>query len=67
MFWIRADDAHHALAVNHFALITNFSDGSTNLHLKLSQLFTCIDTLFVRDSNHMATTQPERGPPEEFE
>ena len=32
MFRIRADHAHDSLAVNHLALVANFSDGSPNLH-----------------------------------
>ena len=27
MLWVDADNAHHALAVNHLALITNLFDG----------------------------------------
>ena len=39
MLWISADDSHHALAVNHLALITNFFDGRTYLHWTLSISF----------------------------
>ena len=35
MFWICADDAHHALAVDYLALIANLSDGCTYLHKAL--------------------------------
>jgi hypothetical protein len=33
VFGVRADHAHHTLAVNDFALVTDFSDGSPNLHV----------------------------------
>jgi hypothetical protein len=32
VFWVGADYAHYALAVNHLALITNLLDGRTYLH-----------------------------------
>ena len=39
MLGVVADNAHHALAVNHLALVTNFFDGRTYLHYTLSILF----------------------------
>jgi hypothetical protein len=37
---IRADHAHYAFAVNHLALIANFSDGSPNFHVQYRLLIT---------------------------
>src|SRR5438552_17034811 len=39
MLGIDTDNAHHTLAVNHFALITNLFDGRTYLHWTLTILF----------------------------
>ena len=39
MLGIVANDAHHSLAVNHLALVTNFLDGRTYFHCTLSILF----------------------------
>jgi len=39
VFWVGANYAHHALAVNHLALITNLFDGRTYLHWTLSISF----------------------------
>ena len=39
VLWIGANYAHHALAVNHLALITNLFDGRTYLHYTLSISF----------------------------
>ena len=39
VFWVGADYAHHTLAVNHLALITNLFDGRTYLHYTLSISF----------------------------
>ena len=39
MLWVDADNAHHTLAVNHLALITNLFDGRTYLHWTLSISF----------------------------
>ena len=44
MLRIRANYAHDSLAVNHLALVANFSDGSPNLHLKHRSLVTICDT-----------------------
>jgi hypothetical protein len=35
---ILANDANHALAMNHLALVTNWLYGCTNLHFKLLNL-----------------------------
>ena len=39
MLGVDANNAHHTLAVNHFALVTNLFDGRTYLHWTLSILF----------------------------
>jgi len=38
MLGVRANHTHHALAVNHLALIANFSDGSPNFHVTIIYL-----------------------------
>ena len=39
MLRIDADNAHHALAVNHLTLVTNLLDGRTYLHGTISISF----------------------------
>ena len=57
MLGVDANHAHHTLAVNHLALITNLFDGRTYLHRNtLDLIYT--GKLCGRDSNRRATTQP---------
>ena len=64
MLWISADHSHHTLAVNHLALVTNLSDGSTYFHFEPNSIYN--GKLCARDSNRREITQPKLDRREEF-
>ena len=57
MLWISADDSHHALAVNHLALVTNLSNGSAYFHFEPNSIYN--GKLCAHDSNRKEITQPK--------
>ena len=56
MFRVSANHAHHAFAVDDFALVTNFSNGRAYFHCFA---LTCIDKLCARDSDRKAKALPK--------
>jgi hypothetical protein len=54
MLRIGADDPHHALAVDHFALVTHLFDGRSNFHFNLP----AVTEQFFHGRDHAAITPP---------
>ncbi len=63
MLRVSANDAHHAFAVDDFALVTNFSNGRAYFHF---DHLTYIDKLCARDSSRKAKARLKLGRREEF-
>src|SRR5215469_10694122 len=57
VFRVYADDSHHALAVDHLALVTNFLDGRSYLH-KISFTAGSAPTAHSRSPQRNARSAP---------